>query len=207
MDYDSYMEDWVNKDSNELILFKAFRNGESISYITQDDVLSSDFTIELNPLLDKFLSLDNLIASNYNSLVYGLPFIHPAKGATSKSLADSKLKKGETPSRSDFFKFSDSSIIQEDAARTNASYKRAVIGGATIHTWLKNKLNGVPNKLKLAVIEDPIDYVGNIHGDIDKVTMYDGGIWMNPFQAIWEKNSVEEVKQSSIHRKPIGYFR
>lgn len=206
MDYDSYMEDWVNKDSNELILFKAFRNGESISYITQDDVLSSDFTIELNPLLDKFLSLDNLIASNYNSLVYGLPFIHPAKGATSKSLADSKLKKGETPSRSDFFKFSDSSIIQEDAARTNASYKRAVIGGATIHTWLKNKLNGVPNKLKLAVIEDPIDYVGNIHGDIDKVTMYDGGIWMNPFQAIWEKNSVEEVKQSSIHRKPIGYF-
>ena len=159
----------------------------------------------MNPLLDKFLSLDNLIASNYNSLVYGLPFIHPAKGATSKSLADSKLKKGETPSRSDFFKFSDSSIIQEDAARTNASYKRAVIGGATIHTWLKNKLNGVPNKLKLAVIEDPIDYVGNIHGDIDKVTMYDE-VWMNPFQAIWEKNSVEEVKQSSIHRKPIGYF-
>ena len=38
MDYNSYMEDWINKDSNELILFKAFRNGESISYITQDDV-------------------------------------------------------------------------------------------------------------------------------------------------------------------------
>lgn len=206
LNYDSYVDNWVNKDTNELILFKASKNGTSIDYITQDDVLSPDFKIELNPLLDKFLSLDNLIASNYNSLVYGLPFIHPAKGATSKSLADTKLKKGETPSRSDFFKFSDSSIIQEDAARTNASYKRAVIGGATIHTWLKNKLNGVPNKLKLSVIEDPIDYVGNIHGDIDKVTMYDGGIWMNPFQAIWEKNSVEEVKQSSIHRKPIGYF-
>lgn len=133
MSYDSFKSNWIDANTNELILFKAKKDGHEINYLTQNDVLDPNFEIELNPLLDKFLSLDNLISNNYNSLVYGLPFIHPAKSVT-KSVADVKLKNGEIPSNDDYFSFDELSIIQENADRTNASYKRAVIGGATIHT-------------------------------------------------------------------------
>lgn len=206
MDSEEFNKNWIDEGTNELILFKASKGGKTLNYVIETDVFSDDFEIELNPLLDKFLTLDNFIASSYNSAVYGLPFMHPAKGAIAKSQAVVKLKANQEVNDSDYFKFNFNDIYYEDAARTNASYKRAVIGGATIHTWLKNKYNGIPNTLRLAVIEDLKDYVANIHGDVDKATIFDGGIQMNPFQAIWEKNSVEELKQSEIHRKPIGYY-
>lgn len=204
---EEYNKEWIDERTDELILYKATLNGKPVESFTDADIKSGNLKVTLNPILDKYLAMDNLVSTSYNSLVYGLPYIHPAKGDAAKS-EGMKLESEEieVENDEDYFKYDKWDIITEEAARTNASYKRAVIGGATIHTWLKNKFDGIPNKLRLAVIEDPSDYVGNIHGGIDKATIYDGAIWSNPFHAIWEKNSLEELNQSDIHRKPIGYF-
>lgn len=193
LNLDTFNKEWINSYTNELILFKAFKGKNEVSFFTEKDIIDETISIQLNPILDKFLSLDNLINTNYNILVYGLPFIHPAKKAAAKSI------------NGNMFNFNFWDVLKEEGARTNASYKRAVIGGATIHTWLQ-KPTGINNELKLAIIEDPEDYVSNLHGEINKATNYDGSIWMSPFHAIWEKNSSEELKQSNIHRKPIGYY-
>lgn len=205
---EDYNKEWIDKDSNELILYKVEEGS-----LTEENVINNKVKVVLNPILEKFLALDNFISYSYNALVYGLPYIHPAKGNKAKSLAEKKKARNEKNKtneiiyESDYLTFDRNDILVEDAARTNASYKRAVIGGATIHTWLKNKPEGIPSKLKLAVIEDPEERVYNIQQTSeDKITMYDGAIWMDPFYAIWEANSVAELNQSITHRKPIGYF-
>ena len=149
---------------------------------------NTDYEVVLNPDLDLYKSIDNLVSDNYNAATIGLPFLHPAKKAAVANDAPLIDK------------------INEEAARTTAMYKRGVVVGATIHPFIKGKITGIPDTYKLAVIEDLKTPVFNVQGDDDGVTQFDGGIFLNPMIARYEQNSLEEIEMSPIHRKPLGYF-
>lgn len=189
--------EWYNQDTREIIPFKVYdaEGKELVGHkLSIDDVYNPEkFKIVLNPLIDRYFAIDNLVADNYNAILFGFNYGH--KGQKDFEFDPNKVD------WSDIRKYK-----EEESARTTAEYKRGVIGGATIHTLLKNKLNGVPSKYKIAVIQDIAAYTLNTQGGENEATPHDGGIFMNPFIGKLEMNSLPEVSLSIIHRKPIAYF-
>lgn len=188
--YKNIWVDWKTQRLNNFYILK--KNGDKYDIVDNVDLMqaSSDLNYEvyLNPELNSFKSLDNLISDNYNTATIGLPFLHPAKGASTGN--DSSIR----------------DKLVEEAARTTAMYKRGVVVGATIHPSIKGKITGIPERYKIAVIEDLSTPVFNIQGDSEGAKQFDGGIFLHPMIARYEQNSLEEIKMSPIHRKPLGYY-
>lgn len=154
----------------------------------KDGDLVSNTIIILNPELARFKALDNLLSNNHNLATQGLSFLHPTKKnrASNSSVVKSAL---------------------EESERTVNMYKRGVVNTATGHTLAKNKVNGIPQEYKMAVIDDPESINSGITGDNPDATQFDGSIFMNPLIAIWEANSLPENALSITHRKPLGFSR
>lgn len=188
-----YQNIWVDSRAQRLNNYYVLKkNGKKYDIVDNVDLMDkaadSNYEVYLNPELNSFKSLDNLVSDNYNTATIGLPFLHPAKGATTSNEAPTLNK------------------LVEEAARTTAMYKRGVVVGATIHPFIKGKITGIPERYKLAVIEDLSTPVFNIQGDSDGAKQFDGGIFLHPMIARYEQNSLEEIEMSPIHRKPLGYF-
>ena len=195
-----YKQEWVSP-SGELILFKvAGRSNNSLSF---EDVQNPNVQVELNPVLNRYLAMDNLVVSNYNAIVYGLPYVHPTKKTAHRKLL---LSQDEQYKKDEFFNFNDNEIRTELSQRTATSYKRAMIGGAPINTWLNGTRNGISREMKVAVIDDPREMLVNISGDKENLEVTNGALIENPFFSILSRNSVSELQQSSIHGKPICYM-
>ena len=199
LNYDSI---WINNNTKELVNFYVLKKSTKNLWTLETDYdldkikYNDDYKIILNPELDKFFSMDNLVTDNYNAVTVGLPFIHKTK--TTAQEYYNKAQKAEKPiSMFEAYK-------KEEAERTIASSKRAVVYGATIHPFLKNKIDGIPSHYKIAVIKDPITKLFNLQGDQAKQDQFDGSCIANPFLAIWESNSLTELSLSPVHRKSIG---
>ena len=193
-----YEENWVSP-SKELIMFKVtHKDGTVDSHLTLNEINDPNVTIELNPAVNRYLALDNLAVSNYNAIVYGFPFAHPAKRIA-------KRVSTYINSQEDFYNFDNNSLVNDYSQRTNASYKRSTVGGATINTWLNKTKNGTAGIVNLATVEDPREDFQNIMGDTENLEVNNGDLIENPFFAILSRNSVSEVSQSPVHGKPIGY--
>ena len=189
----TYENIWIDNRTQRLNNYYILKkNGSKYDIVEDVDFMkvagNTDYEVVLNPDLDLYKSIDNLVSDNYNAATIGLPFLHPAKKAAVANDAPLIDK------------------INEEAARTTAMYKRGVVVGATIHPFIKGKITGIPDTYKLAVIEDLKTPVFNVQGDDDGVTQFDGGIFLNPMIARYEQNSLEEIEMSPIHRKPLGYF-
>lgn len=189
----TYENIWIDNRTQRLNNYYILKkNGSKYDIVEDVDFMkvagNTDYEVVLNPDLDLYKSIDNLVSDNYNAATIGLPFLHPAKKAAVTNDA-SLIDK-----------------INEEAARTTAMYKRGVVVGATIHPFIKGKITGIPDTYKLAVIEDLKTPVFNVQGDDDGATQFDGGIFLNPMIARYEQNSLEEIEMSPIHRKPLGYF-
>ena len=193
----NYKDLWIDDKTKELRPYIQIdpEHGEIITNSpnslvnkNKDGDLVSNTIIILNPELARFKALDNLLSNNHNLATQGLSFLHPTK----KNRA------------------SDSSVVKsalEESERTVNMYKRGVVNTATGHTLAKNKVNGIPQEYKMAVIDDPESINSGITGDNPDATQFDGSIFMNPLIAIWEANSLPENALSITHRKPLGFSR
>jgi hypothetical protein len=133
-----------------------------------------------------------LISDNYLSATVGMSFIHPVNTTISKLSVKEKISKEEA-------------IQKINALRTIAMSKRMVIFGATIHPFIQSKIDGIPNNYNIAVVDDLNTLLFNLQGNTVNQDQHDGGIFMLPWVAKWESNSIPELEQSDVHRKPIGY--
>ena len=193
----TYKDLWIDDKAKELRPYIQIdpKHGEIITNSpnslvnkNKDGDLVSNTIIILNPELARFKAIDNLLSNNHNLATQGLSFLHPTK----KNRA------------------SDSSVVKsalEESERTVNMYKRGVVNTATGHTLAKNKVNGIPQEYKMAVIEDPESINSGITGNNPDATQFDGSIFMNPLIAIWEANSLPENALSITHRKPLGFSR
>lgn len=193
----NYKDLWIDDKTKELRPYIQIdpEHGEIITNSpnslvnkNKDGDLVSNTIIILNPELARFKALDNLLSNNHNLATQGLSFLHPTK----KNRA------------------SDSSVVKsalEESERTVNMYKRGVVNTATGHTLAKNKVNGIPQEYKMAVIDDPESINSGITGNNPDATQFDGSIFMNPLIAIWEANSLPENALSITHRKPLGFSR
>lgn len=83
--------------------------------------------------------------------------------------------------------------------------KRNVIIPATLQYEQQGTLNGVPKKMKVAVIKDTEAQVFNFRGEVkDNLEARDGSAYINPFISILENGSLQDQKVG-VDKKPIWH--
>lgn len=224
-DRQSFADNWINKETGELILSKDS---------------------QMNPFLEKFFYIEGLFSNNLRLSLSGTEVNHPdkAKGtlfnkivSTVKNIkdADNPIKVnvarkalenllidnqigfesldgfiGEfsqaraindldgNPNMQDIY---DKTIIEIINTAQGTQFKRNVIIPATLQHPLTGMINGVANKVNAAVAYDMSAPVNNLR-ESDEIDSQDGSSTMSPIQVILENNSLGDQRVGT-NRKPI----
>ena len=199
--YKNYLKEWTNQQSQKLINYKLYKkeNNTIIEIEPSSDIYKDlynseisndpDYIIVLNPELDRFFALDNFISGQYAMATVGLSYNKPFK----VSSVENNLNDW-------------TSFKNIEAAQAAADSKRAIIYNSTITPLISNLLQGVRDKMKVAMVYDPRATSTNLNGIQTEVDIYDGATWLNPFTAILIKNSLTEMNLDPYHLKPIGHY-
>lgn len=224
-DRQSFADNWINKETGELILSKDS---------------------QMNPFLEKFFYIEGLFSNNLRLSLSGTEVNHPdkAKGtlfnkivSTVKNIkdADNPIKVNVArkalenllidnqigfesldgfieefsqaraindldgnPNMQDIY---DKTIIEIINTAQGTQFKRNVIILATLQHPLTGMINGVANKVNAAVAYDMSAPVNNLR-ESDEIDSQDGSSTMSPIQVILENNSLGDQRVGT-NRKPI----
>lgn len=230
---------WVR--GNKLVLAKIKGKNGRVRKVTYGKVsLNPDETFEINPILNAFFMLDNLIGNNLRYSLTGSEINHKVK-----ALAKLDLRKTKMNMHRDFLKkyspnFDEGTItfydaivalktfeqVGDEADRTayeiikdiykeqiykiengaqNAQFKRNVIIPGTMRYYLQGRLNGIRDRMKVAVINDMGANVFNFDGKADGIDAHDGSAFVNPFSSILENWSLQDCEVGAV-KKPIQHW-
>lgn len=224
-DRQQFADNWINKETGELILSKDS---------------------QMNPFLEKFFYIEGLFSNNLRLSLSGTEVNHPdkAKGTLFNRLvsavkdikdADSPIKINVArkalenllidnqigfesldgfieefsqaraindldgnPKMQDIY---DKTIIEIINTAQGTQFKRNVIIPATLQHPLTGMINGVASKVNAAVAYDMSAPVNNLR-ESDEIDSQDGSSTMSPIQVILENNSLGDQRVGT-NRKPI----
>lgn len=224
-DRQSFADDWINKETGELILSKDS---------------------QMNPFLEKFFYIEGLFSNNLRLSLSGTEVNHPdkAKGTLFNKLVSTvkNIKDADNPIKVNVARkalenllidnkigfesldgfieeFSqaraindldgnphmqdiyDKTIIEIINTAQGTQFKRNVIIPATLQHPLTGMINGVANKVNAAVAYDMSAPVNNLR-ESDEIDSQDGSSTMSPIQVILENNSLGDQRVGT-NRKPI----
>lgn len=218
------ISNWI--DSNGmLILAKQTTENGTVDIIAGEQLESSE-GIEINPILEKYVLLHNLINNNIKEGIIGIDAIHKIKvkpanlGVQERKLlgidqfetvdlvdALIKIDDKEKRSRNESTLEQLSQIRQKvykqirtlESAADNAQLKRTVTIPGTMHYYLQGKLNGILPTLRGAIIQDVYASTYNFEGETkDNLEAHDGGAYLNPITAVWQNNSLQDSEVGDI---------
>lgn len=95
-------------------------------------------------------------------------------------------------------------ILKVEAVAQGTQLKRNVIIPATLQYEQQNTLNGIPARMKVAVISDTGASVFNFRGDNTGVDAHDGSAYINPFVSILENKALQD-QEVGVDKKPIWH--
>lgn len=230
---------WVK--GNKLILAKVRGKNGQVKNITYGKIsLKEGETFEINPILNTFFMLDNLIGNNLRYSLTGSEINHKVK-AVSKldlgkegmnlfkdfiqkynpnydngiitfydaitSLKNFELRGEESDERAAkaIRKIYKEQIYKIENGAQNAQFKRNVIIPGTMRYYLQGRLNGIRDRMKVAVINDINANVFNFDGKSDEIDAHDGSAVVNPFSSILENWSLQDCEVGTI-KKPIQHW-
>lgn len=98
----------------------------------------------------------------------------------------------------------DNAILKVEAVAQGTQLKRNVIIPATLQYEQQNTLNGIPARMKVAVISDTGASVFNFRGDNTGVDAHDGSAYINPFASILENKALQD-QEVGVDKKPIWH--
>ena len=98
----------------------------------------------------------------------------------------------------------DAAILKVEAVGQGTQLKRNVIIPATLQYEQQNILNGIPARMKVAVISDTGASVFNFRGDNTGVDAHDGSAYINPFVSILENKALQD-QEVGVDKKPIWH--
>lgn len=123
---------------------------------------------EIHPLLLEWNAMGSVISEQFKFTTVGTSLNHPAKG-----------------------KFQEGEVHKMNAARINAQTKRNSALTATMDQVAVQTRNGVPKKVKVAVMEELLKTESNLSGDINTgVNVHDGATFGTPFFTVLMNNSL-----------------
>jgi hypothetical protein len=182
------LRDWVTFSNRQATNFTYFKyknsDGKTISVTALDQGLKAEDlnNVEINPLLAKWLHTQNLIRYNSLALSTKHEYQHPHK--TGKS-------------------YDDLDFISEMSGRSISMTKRMVIHPATMEYYQQGLVDGIPPKIKLAVMDDMTAISYNFSGDKEFHDAWDGSLAANPFLSYLLKKSFPAKGISDV-QKAIG---
>ena len=224
-DRQSFANNWINKETGELILSKDS---------------------QMNPFLEKFFYIEGLFSNNLRLSLSGTEVNHPdkAKGTLFNKIVSAvkNIKDADNPIKVNVarkalenllidnqigFESLDGFIEEFSQARAindldgnpnmqdiynktiieiintaqGTQFKRNVIIPATLQHPLTGMINGVANKVNAAVAYDMSAPVNNLR-ESDEIDSQDGSSTMSPIQVILENNSLGDQRVGT-NRKPI----
>lgn len=224
-DRQSFADNWINKETGELILSKDS---------------------QMNPFLEKFFYIEGLFSNNLRLSLSGTEVNHPdkAKGTLFNKIVSAvkNIKDADNPIKVNVarkalenllidnqigFESLDGFIEEFSQARAindldgnphmqdiydktimeiintaqGTQFKRNVIIPATLQHPLTGMINGVANKVNAAVAYDMSAPVNNLR-ESDEIDSQDGSSTMSPIQVILENNSLGDQRVGT-NRKPI----
>lgn len=95
-------------------------------------------------------------------------------------------------------------LLKIEAVAQGTQLKRNVIIPATLQYEQQNTLNGIPPKMKVAVIKDTSASVFNFRGDNTEVDAHDGSAYIIPFVSILENKALQD-QEVGVDKKPIWH--
>lgn len=170
--FDQFLRDskkaWttISKDNNIINYFEE----KLPQFVDKNKLLLRDKNDNINPLLYSYFIIDSFLGNEYNKMMVGEVFVHPNKNK-------------EKPTSENY-------LTHSLAARWIAQVKRMVIYGATYHSYAQGLKNGVPERVKMAVMPDIGSSVNNIIGVHSEVDSMDGSGLTSPFLSRWQNVSL-----------------
>jgi len=146
------------------------------SYITAEGAHRIRLTTgDLNPLLKRWMWVNNLFRNEYLFLTVKPEFVHPYKSRAVKLLnARVNAKQLEDATHLDFDAF-----LKESSARIPNMSKRNVSFTATYENPVRESDQGVPSDVNVAVIKDASSSVYNPSGQTHNQDIHDGASFMS----------------------------
>ena len=154
----------INSKDNALIsdMFKLVQDLDVIQ-----ERMSSQYSIELNPEIEKHNALNQWLGESYNLTSVGSFIAHPGNSSAS-------------------------SIFNYEESQYGQQVKRQVSQTASKHREMQNSLYGIGEKLRFFIVEDERDSVITYGGLYKKggTKPYDGATFYNMFMNVLDNNSL-----------------
>ena len=159
------VEQSIINSKDDILISEMFNLVKDLDIIKER--LSLQYSIELNPEIEKHNALNQWIGESYNLTSVGSFIAHPGN-----------------PNSSSIFNYEESQYGQQ--------VKRQVSQTASKHREMQNSLYGIGEKLRFFVVEDERDSVITYGGLYKKggTKPYDGATFYNMFMNILDNNSL-----------------
>ena len=196
---------WYSK-SGDLVIAKIQNdNGELIDICRKSDLYTAGFNesdfrtwdqfiknyqgkLQLNPLLEQYNLIDYIGSSEYTHATVGSIISHPDKGQIIKAGTDEKMQ-----------------VLARESFRYLAQTKRNTSLTAAMESYQLGQKDGIPTRMRMAIIKDLKANRFNNLGNVDTVKVYDGAIFANPFTVYHENNSLNSARVG-MTKKPYAHF-
>ncbi len=152
------------------------------SYVTNNNIESKEFNIEINPEIERYLTLNNWIYESYMLTSAGSFIAHPGNNKAT-------------------------SIFNYEYGHFGQQVKRNVSQTATKHREVQDSLKGIRNKVRMAIVEDERDSYITLKGDYGArgIKVHDGATWYNGTMNQLSNNSLGADAMGQ-DKKPFIHF-
>lgn len=184
-----------NPKTGEYEFVSDIRRPNDLSLL--DDIHYSVDDIEINPIIESYNILNFFFTQEFMNSTVGAFYAHPNKKAQhiQQLLMLGKINEQQAKQM----------ILEDEKARKLAQDKRNVSFTAAMHSFIKNLIQGIPDEINIAIMEDPKDYLSTISGDTFDITPLDGCTFECPFFGEQENASLGGAKVG-VNKKTFTHF-
>ena len=205
-----WIDKWIDERTGEMIFAKVWdydlTSGEEelIGNIRRHNDLSlleninyNVSSIEINPILESYNILNYFLTQEFMGSTVGMFYAHPNKKAQN---IQQLLKEGKINTEQ-----ARQMILEDEKARKLAQDKRNVSFTASMHSFLKGLIQGIPDEINIAIMDDPHDAFSTVSGDTFDIKPFDGCTFENPWFGEMENASLGGAKVG-VNKKTFTHY-
>ena len=184
-----------NLDSGEEELIGNIRRHNDLSLL--ENINYNVSSIEINPILESYNVLNYFLTQEFMGSTVGMFYAHPNKRAQNiqQLLREGKINTEQARQM----------ILDDEKARKLAQDKRNVSFTASMHSFLKNLIQGIPDEINIAIMDDPHDALSTVSGETFDIKPFDGCTFENPWFGEMENASLGGAKVG-VNKKTFTHY-
>lgn len=201
---------WIDERTGEMIFAKVYtynpnsgedefvgnvRRHKDLSLL--ENVNYSVDSIEINPIIESYNTLNYFLTQEFMGSTVGMFYAHPNKKAQN---IQQLLREGKINTQQ-----AHQMILDDEKARKLAQDKRNVSFTASMHSFLKGLIQGIPDEINIAIMDDPHDSFSTVSGDKFDIKPFDGCTFECPWFGEMENASLGGAKVG-VNKKTFTHY-